>query len=134
MIEHSVLFQEASKKFATQIRHSLSDSAATMFLHSMNLSHIDYCLISWSLTCTTPLKSIESLFKKKLKILDKMAFSLHTCNIMKKNNAIFKVPQFLLHAFFSNVFCLYCFFISAWPNVWPYISYVRIYMCIRAFV
>ncbi len=32
-----------------QIRRSLIDDAAMMFLHSMIFSHMDYCLTSWSL-------------------------------------------------------------------------------------
>ncbi len=67
-----------------QIRNSLTDSAALMFFHSMILSHIDYCLPSWSLACSTALKPIESLYKKGLKILDKKPHSFHTCNILKK--------------------------------------------------
>lgn len=67
-----------------QIRRSLTDSAAMLFLHSMISSHLSYCLTSWSLTATTTLKPIESLHKKALKILGKKPFSYHHCNILSQ--------------------------------------------------
>ena len=69
-----------------QIRNSLTSSAALLFLHCMVFSHIDYCLTSWSLACTTALKPIESLYKKALKTLDKKPISFHICKILKKYN------------------------------------------------
>ena len=55
-----------------------------MFLHSMILSHIEYCLTSWSYTFDYILKPIESLFKQALKVLDKKPFTYHHCNILQK--------------------------------------------------
>lgn len=49
-----------------QIRPFLTLGAARMFLHSMILSHIEYCITSWSLTTVTNFKIIESLSKKNL--------------------------------------------------------------------
>lgn len=69
-----------------QIRSSLSDSASLTFLHSMILSHIDYCITSWSYTCDSILRSIESCFKKALKVLDKKPLSYHHCSILDKYN------------------------------------------------
>ena len=69
-----------------RIRNSLTSSAALMFLHCMILSHIDYCLTSWSLACTTALKPIESLYKKALKTLHKKPFSFHICKTLTKYN------------------------------------------------
>lgn len=71
-----------------QIRTSLTEGAALIFLHSMIFSHIDYCLTSWSHTGATILKPIESLFKKALKVLDKKPFSYHHCNILHKYNLL----------------------------------------------
>ena len=42
-----------------------------MYTHSMVLSHITYCLSTWSHGSTTTLKPLESLYKQTLKILDK---------------------------------------------------------------
>lgn len=67
-----------------QIRHSLTNKAALMFLHCMIFSHIDYCFTSWSLACTTALKPIDSLYKKALKTLDKKPFSFHICSQFSK--------------------------------------------------
>lgn len=69
-----------------QIRNSLTNAAALMFLHCMILSHIDYCFTSWALACSTALKPIESLYKKALKTLDKKPYSHHICTILKKYN------------------------------------------------
>lgn len=71
-----------------QIRRSLTEGAAMMFLHTMIFSHIDYCLTSWSLAGATTLKPVESLYKKSLKVLDKKHFSYHHCNILSKYNLL----------------------------------------------
>lgn len=54
-----------------QIRRSMTDQAAMMYLHCMIFSHIGYCITTWSLTGVTILKPIERLYKRALKILDK---------------------------------------------------------------
>ncbi len=61
-----------------QIRGSLSEAAALMFLHSMIFSHLSYCITSWSVTGSTILKPVELLYKKALKILDKKRFLIIT--------------------------------------------------------
>ncbi len=54
-----------------QIRSSLTEEAAKIFMHSMIFSHIEYCFTNWSLTGKTILKPIESLYKKPWKLLTK---------------------------------------------------------------
>ena len=68
------------------IRNFLSSAAAKLYLHSMVLSHINYCLISWSNAHSTALKPLESLYKQALKTLDKKPFRYHHCHIVKKFN------------------------------------------------
>lgn len=53
------------------IRNDLTIGAAKTYFYLMIISHFDYCLTTWSLACPTTLKTIESLYKKALKILDK---------------------------------------------------------------
>lgn len=48
----------------------MSTEAAKLYLFSMILSHITYCLISWSNTHSTTIKPLERLYKQALKILD----------------------------------------------------------------
>lgn len=45
-----------------QVRPFMTLYAARMFLHSMILSHIEYCITTWSLAAGTTLKPIESFF------------------------------------------------------------------------
>lgn len=52
----------------------------------MILSHVTYCLTSWSNTHLIVLKPLESLYKQALKILDKKEFSFHHCHILNKYN------------------------------------------------
>lgn len=67
-----------------QIRNNLTDTAARMFLSSVILSRLEYCLTSWSFTGVTTLKAAESLYNKALKIFDKKPSTYHTCNILHK--------------------------------------------------
>lgn len=66
------------------IRNSISTQAAKMFFHSLILSHMTYCLTSWSNTHKSTIKPLESLYKQALKILDKKPLSYHHCNILQK--------------------------------------------------
>ena len=50
----------------------------------MILSHITYCLISWSNTHSTTIKPLEILYKQALKILDKKTYHYHHCSILRK--------------------------------------------------
>lgn len=69
-----------------QVRPFLNTKAAKLFLYTMIFSHIEYCFINWSLTGISSLKTIESLFKKAIKIFDKKALSFHHCNILERHN------------------------------------------------
>ena len=75
-------------KHFKQIRSFLTLGAARIVLHSMILSHIEYCITSWSLTTVTNLNLIESLYKKSLKVFDQKPNSFHVCNILNKYNLL----------------------------------------------
>jgi len=53
------------------IQSHLSTEAAKMFMYSMVLPHITYCLTTWSQAKKTMLKPLESLYKQTIKIFDK---------------------------------------------------------------
>ena len=82
-----------------QIRGSLSDAAALMFLHSMILSHLNYCMSSWSMSGSTILKPVELLYKKALKT----PFSYHHCNILEKYDWL----SFIDFSTFSSICLIY---------------------------
>lgn len=50
----------------------------------MILSHMKYCLTSWTQTSGITLQSLERLYKQALKILDKRSNSYHHCKILSK--------------------------------------------------
>lgn len=56
----------------------------------MIFSHIEYCLTSWSLTCASTLKPLESLYKRSLKVFAKKPQSYHYCKILEKYGFNFK--------------------------------------------
>lgn len=70
------------------IRSQLSLQAAKMFMNSMVLSHITYCLTTWSQANKTTLKPLESLYKRTIKILDKKPMRYHHCNILQKHKLL----------------------------------------------
>ncbi len=57
-------------------------------LISMIISHITYCLTTWSHASITTLKPLESLYKQSLKTLDKKSVQFHHCSILKKYNLL----------------------------------------------
>ncbi len=59
-----------------------------MYMHSMIISHITYCLTTWSQASITTLKPLESLYKQSLKTLDKKSVQFHHCSILKKYNLL----------------------------------------------
>jgi len=71
-----------------QIRQFIPFGAAKVFLHSMILSHMEYCCTSWTLTGMNTFKSIELLYKNALKVLDKKPMSFHICKILQKHNIL----------------------------------------------
>lgn len=66
------------------IRSHMSFPAAKMFMHSMILSHITYCLPVWSLASVTSLNPLQSLYKRTVKVLDKKPNHFHHCPILQK--------------------------------------------------
>ena len=70
------------------IRNCMSTQAAKMYLHSMIISHLTYCMTSYSQACSTTLTPLESLYKQALKILDKKPYRYHHCLILKKYNLL----------------------------------------------
>lgn len=66
------------------IRNTLNMNVAKTYFYSMIISHMDYCLTSWSLACPTTLKTIENIYKRSLKLLDKKPTSHHHCHVLKK--------------------------------------------------
>lgn len=47
----------------------------------MTLSHITYCLTTWSLNTDKMIKSVQSVYKQALKVLDNKPKSYYHCNI-----------------------------------------------------
>lgn len=66
------------------IRNNLTTEASKLYMHSMILSHIKYCLTSWTQASRTTLQPVEKLFKQALKILDKKSNAYHHCNVLAK--------------------------------------------------
>lgn len=66
------------------IRNNLTTEASKLYMHAMILSHINYCLTSWTQTSRTTLQPVERLYKQALKTLDKKSNYYHHCNILVK--------------------------------------------------
>lgn len=80
-VSNRIKFSLANFRF---IRDFMSTEAAKLYFFSMILSHITYCLISWSNTHSTTIKPLERLYKQALKILDKKPYHYHHCSILRK--------------------------------------------------
>ncbi len=65
----------------------MSSDAALIYMHSMIISHITYCL-TWSHASITTLKPLESLYKQSLITLDKKSVQFHHCSILKTYNLL----------------------------------------------
>ena len=70
--------------FSMHLRNHMSTEAAKMYMFSLILSHINYCLPTWSTANSTTLKPVMSLYKQALKILDKKPKSHHHCSVLHK--------------------------------------------------
>lgn len=70
------------------IHHQMSTQAAKMYMHSMILSHVTYCLPIWSHASVTSLKPLQSLYKRTVKILDKKPIVSHHCPILQKHRLL----------------------------------------------
>ena len=59
------------------IRSCLSFKAAHLYLHAMVLSHLSYCITSWSQATDSTIKPLFSLYKQALNILDQKPQKWH---------------------------------------------------------
>lgn len=83
------------------IRHQLSQSAALLFVHTLILPNLSYCITTRSQAGATTLKPVYSLHKLILKVLDKKPSDYHHCTILKKFNFyhfVFYSDVCLIHA------------------------------------
>ncbi len=60
------------------------NEAAVLFMNSMFIPHITYCMTSWTQTSRYFLKPVEIISKQTLKVLDKKPNSFHHCSILTK--------------------------------------------------
>lgn len=54
----------------------------------MIMSHLNYCITSWTLTNKTTIKTVEALYKKALKVLDEKPNMYHHCRILEIYNLL----------------------------------------------
>jgi len=91
-LDSTLSFKKHVKKISNKVKFNLrnfkQNVAAKVFLHSMILSHMEYCCTSWTLTGMKTFKSIELLYKNALKVLDKKPMSFHICKILQKHNIL----------------------------------------------
>ncbi len=66
------------------IRNCLSLDCAFIFINSMILSHISYGLTTWSQVHQSSVKTIESLYNRAWKVLDKKIIRFHHCQILSQ--------------------------------------------------
>ena len=97
---NSMRFNIASYRY---IRNSLTLEASSTYLNAMIVSHLSYCITSWSQASKTTQKSLESLYKRSLKIHDKKPRHYHHCNILLTHN-ILSFENLITH---SNICLLF---------------------------
>ncbi len=66
------------------IRNCLTLDCAFIFINSMILSHISYGLTTWSQAHQSSVKTIECLYNRAWKVLDKKRIRYHHCQILSK--------------------------------------------------
>jgi len=98
LFDSNLSFKSQVKKVCNRVKFNLSNfrfsrnymstEAAKTFMHSMVISHITYCLTTWSHASATTLKPLQSLYKRTLKTLDKKKVLSHHCPILKKYNLL----------------------------------------------
>lgn len=82
---------------------SQTTRAAMMFMHSMIIPHITYCMTIWSQANNTSCKPLLSLYKKTLKVLDRKPINHHHCHVLKK----YKLLSFENWIRFTNLCLMY---------------------------
>ena len=65
------------------IRECLTFEAAKIFLHSMILSHFNYCITAWSQASPSVVKPLKGLYNRAIKILGKRPIRSHHCNVLR---------------------------------------------------
>ncbi len=70
------------------IRDYMSLEAAKMYMYSIVISHMTYCLTTWSLASSVTLKPLESFYKCTLKVFDDNVPISYRCPILKKYNLL----------------------------------------------
>ena len=70
------------------IRNCLTTPVAKLYMNTMIIPHLTYCMTSWTQACSTTLRPILSLHKQALKVLDKKPKLYHHCNILNKYNIL----------------------------------------------
>lgn len=96
MIDSKLNFKAQVKKVCNQVKFSVSNfrftrdymstETAMMSMYSIVISHITFCLTTWSQASTTTLKSLQSLYKQTLKILEEIGTVSSFPNIKKNTN------------------------------------------------
>ena len=79
------------------IRGSLSMEAATAFYHAMIASRFHYCMTCWSQAPPTNWKSLKSLYKRAVKILDRKDWNYHHCHVYN-NRGLLSLENQIIHA------------------------------------
>ena len=85
------------------VRKSFSKEAASAFYHSMISSRFKYCITCWSQAPSTARKTLESLYKRAAKILDKKDWDYHhcrvynNCGLLNTDNQIIHSNLILIH-------------------------------------
>ncbi len=88
------------------IRNCLTLDCAFIFINSMILSHVSYGLTTWSQAHQSSVKTIECLYNRAWKVLDKKRIRYHRCQILSKYK-ILSLANFISLHFVKLVFkCL----------------------------
>ncbi len=98
LIDSKLTFKAQVKKVCKQVKFNLynfkfirdcmSLESAKMYMFSMVISHMTFCLTTWSQASSVTLKPLESLYKRTLKVFDKKSVHYHHCPILKKYNLL----------------------------------------------
>ena len=65
------------------IRNQMTTEAAILYFHAMILTHISYCLTTWSQANANTKSLMHTVYKQALKILDKKSYNYHHCTIIR---------------------------------------------------
>lgn len=98
ILDSTLTFKKQVKKVTQTVKHNLANfkyirnclntEAAKLFFNAIIMSHLTYCITSWTQTYDTNLKPIHSVYKQALKVLDKKPIRHHHCNVLDKHNLL----------------------------------------------